>query len=274
MIYVTWPPGCYGSYVMQSIYAYSTLGNNSIAFSDIKIDINTGSCHDFRESAESRKYFINDHKCSDPLDLRNPHRPAATADVCIQYNPGHELDYMNNQLVKQENNDIFASIQKSFPGEFKNKLTAWPDNSVWALREWISFWLMDNMISAYQHIPYAHITTDDLFDTEKNVFLNLINRLGLTVTADDAIMKLNQQQWISQQRYHNSQHLCNGWITDVLQGNNTPTPCNTILDEAYVQHCLREQGYEIRCDGLNAFPATSGHLRELIYENSNTNNKR
>jgi hypothetical protein len=87
-------------------------------------------------------------------------------------------------------------------------------------------------------------------------------------------MKVNQQQWIAQQRYHNSQHRCNAWVEDILNDRNTPTPCQTILDEAYVQHCLREQGYEIRCDGLNNFPKTSSELKELIYENSNTDNKR
>ena len=277
MIYVTFPAGCYGSYVMQSIYAYSNLGNTS------EIIINsTGSSHDFRNSAEQKKYFVYDHKCAlgtattsnifrANQALKNPTRPAHTADVCIQSLESRRLDYMNNQLVKQENNDIVASIQKSFP-EFNEKLAAWPDNSVWALREWISFWLMDTMISSYHHIPWAHITTDDLFDTDKNVFPDLINRLGLTVTADNVKMKLNQQQWISQQRYHNSQNRCDAWVQDILQDNNTPTPCQTILDEAYVQHCLQEQGYNIRCNGLDKFPATSGHLRELIYENSNTNN--
>jgi len=192
MIHITWPLGCYGSYVMQSIYAYSNLGNTS------ELTINsTGSSHDFRSSAEQKKYFVYSHNSD------------INADVCIQSLESRRLDYMNNQLVKQENNDIVASIQKSFP-EFKEKLASWPDNSVWALREWISFWLMDNMISAYQPALHAHITTDDLFDTDKNVFPDLINRLGLTVTADDATMKLNHQQWIAQQYYHNSQHMCKG----------------------------------------------------------------
>ena len=60
----------------------------------------------------------------------------------------------------------------------------------------------------------------------------------------------------------------------MLTNNNTASPCQTMLDEAYVQHCLREQGYEIRCDGLDTFPTNSSDLRELIYENSNTDNQR
>ena len=129
-------------------------------------------------------------------------------------------------------------------------------------------------MAAYIPQPTVKLTTNDLFDTNKNVFSEIINRIGLTVTTDSAIMKVNQQQWIAQQRYHNSQHRCNAWVEDILNDRNTPTPCQTILDEAYVQHCLREQGYEIRCDGLNNFPKTSSELKELIYENSNTDNKR
>jgi len=46
-IHVTWVPGGYGSYMMQSIYAYSNLG----ATSNIIID-STGSSHTFRDGAE------------------------------------------------------------------------------------------------------------------------------------------------------------------------------------------------------------------------------
>ena len=92
------------------------------------------------------------------------------------------------------------------------------------------------------------------------------------MVADTATMKNNQSKWIVQQRYHNSQYRCDKWIKDVIANNETDSPCQTILDEAYVQHCLRKQGYEIRCDGLDNFPKSSSELKELIYENGNTNN--
>ena len=50
MIKVAWPIGCYGSYVMQSIFAYSNLGRGKIA-----IDEN-GSSHTFRDSKIAKKY--------------------------------------------------------------------------------------------------------------------------------------------------------------------------------------------------------------------------
>jgi hypothetical protein len=257
MIKISWPLGCYGSYVMQSIYAYSNLGDGKIIIDS------TGSSHNFRDDSKAKKFFNHGHVWS--------------KDVDVHVNPDSEhcLDYLNNQLVKQENNNVIGSFKKSFGiGYYTEFLEKWEDTSNWALREWASFWIINQFLAAYIPQPTVKLTTNDLFDTNKNVFSEIINRIGLTVTTDSATMKVNQQQWIAQQRYHNSQHRCNAWVEDILNDRNTPTPCQTILDEAYVQHCLREQGYEIRCDGLNNFPKTSSELKELIYENSNTDNKR
>jgi hypothetical protein len=161
-------------------------------------------------------------------------------------------------------------MKLSFP-EFKKVFESnWDNISTWSIREWFSFWMLDSMKDTY-HGKSGHFTTNDLFTS--NIFPHLINRLGLTLVVDDAIMKHNQSNWIATQRYHNSQHRCNKWVQDVLTDNNTLSPCLTILDEAYVQHSLREQGYEIRCDGLDTFPTNSRDLREIIYENSNTNNQ-
>jgi len=252
MIHVTWPPGCYGNYVIQSIWAYSNLGNNA----DIKIEP-TGSSHGFEHW---HKGFSMDHLCE------------STADIIISPLTGHWLDYVNNQLVKANGGNIRKHIETCFVNHKQALEGHWKDtDSIWTLREWISFWLYDTMKASYSDIK-GHICTNDLYT--KNVFPKLINLLGLTVMADDATMKHNQSNWIAQQRYHNSQHRCDAWVQDVLTNNNTASPCQTMLDEAYVQHCLREQGYEIRCDGLDTFPTNSSDLRELIYENSNTDNQR
>lgn len=253
MIHITWRQGCYGHYVMQSIYAYSNLSNGA----EIKIEP-TGSSHGF----DPRTNFRHDHKMEE------------TADVIIAPSPGHYLDYLDNQLVKQANNDIIESVELNFP-DYKEKLGNWgnitsTDIPTWVIREWISFWIDANIKSSYPDIN-GHISALDLFT--KNVFPDLINHLGLTLVADTATMENNQRIWIAQQRYHNAQHRCTAWVLDILEDRNTKTPCQTIIDEAYVQHCLREQGYEIRCNGLDVFPTTSKDLREIIYENSNTSNK-
>ena len=252
MIHVTWPPGCYGHYVMQCIYAYSNLGNGYQI--QIKAD---GSSHSF--SSKGGNGFTMDHVMD------------ATADVIIEPVKGHWLDYINNQYLKANQGDAIKNVATIFPAYKEHMAGYWQDiDQPWTMREWTSFWLYDVMYDAYKHVD-GHITTQDLYT--KNVFPSLINRLGLTVMADSVTMKHNQSNWIAQQRYHNSQHKCDKWVQDILEDKDSVSPCQTVLDEAYIQHCLREQGYEIRCDGLNVFPTTSRDLRELIYANCNTNNK-
>ena len=171
MIYVTWPPGCYGYYVMQSIFAYSNLSDGY----QIKIE-STGSSHGFRKGNNFRK----DHKMEQ------------SADIIIEPVQGHWLDYLNNQLLKAHKGDLIKNVETIFP-DYKQSLTGyWEDiNAPWAMREWISLWLYDVMSVAYKHVD-GHISTKDLYT--KNVFPKLINRLGLTVTVDDATMKHNQSK--------------------------------------------------------------------------------
>ena len=257
-IHVTWPQGCYGSYIMQSIYAYSNLG----ATSKIVIDP-TGSSHSFRESDEQSKYFIMDHLLSD------------NSDIIIGPVQGQELDYIVNQFVKEEQSDVLRYLIQLFPDfDFKFQIgEQWNNTEDWAIREWISFWILDLFAAGYTNNTNADLTTDQLFDTNKDTFpellIRLIKKLGLSVNADIDIIKTNHANWQKQQRYHNLQKRCDKWVSEIINTKeNTPSPCFFILDEAYVQNRLRSHGYEIRCFELNTFPKTSTELRLLLYKES------
>ena len=95
--------------------------------------------------------------------------------------------------------------------------------------------------------------------TKDDDFVTTITALLIEAAMADGALGVDEQSLIL--------HL----LTDQLEVS--PADAQTMLDEAYIQHCLREKGYEIRCDGLDVFPTTSRDLRELIYENCNTNNK-
>ena len=253
-IHVTWPPGCYGSYIMQSIYAYSNLGYGNKFIID-----QTGSSHTFRKSETRRKYFVIDHAMSD------------NADIIISSAAGHELDYFVNQFIKEELSNVPAYLTALFP-DFKFQISEqWNSNEDWAAREWISFWLPDCFAAAYPNNINADLTTAQLFDINEDIFpeliIGLIKKLGLSVNADIDIIKTNHADWQKQQRYHNLQKRCDKWISEIINTHeDTPSPCITILDEAYVQSRLREHGYEIRCFELNVFPKTSNKLRSLLYK--------
>ena len=253
-IHVTWPPGCYGSYIMQSIYAYSNLSSGHKFIID-----QTGSSHTFRSSKAKKKYFVFDHSMSDNVD------------IIINSAAGHELDYFVNQFVKQELSNVPAYLTSLFP-DFKFQISEqWNNNEDWAAREWISFWISDCLAATYTNNINADLTADSFFDENEKTFpqaiIKCIKKLGLTVNADIDIIKTNHANWQKQQRYHNLQKRCDKWISEIINTKeNTPSPCITILDEAYVQNRLRQHGYEIRCFELNDFPKTSTELRQLLYK--------
>lgn len=253
-IHITWPPGCYGSYIMQSIYAYSNLSSGHKFIID-----QTGSSHTFRSSKAKKKYFVSDHSMSDNVD------------IIINSAAGHELDYFVNQFIKQQFNNVPAYLTSLFP-DFKFQIShQWGNTEDWAIREWISFWISDCLATAYTNNINADLTADSFFDENENTFpqaiIKCIKKLGLTVNADIDIIKTNHANWQKQQQCHNLQKRCDKWISEIIYTKeNTPSPCITILDEAYVQNGLRQHGYEIRCFELNDFPKNSTELRQLLYK--------
>lgn len=255
-IHVTWPPGCYGSYIMQSIYAYSNLSSGYKFIID-----QTGSSHTFRSSEAKKKYFVFNHSMSD------------NADIIISSAAGHELDYFVNQFIKEELSNVPAYLTALFP-DFKFQISEqWCNMEDWAIREWISFWLPDCFAAAYTNNINADLTTDQLFDTNEDIFpeliIGLIKKLGLSVNADIDIIKTNHVNWQKKQQCHNLQKRCDKWISEILNTQeDTESPCVTVIDEAYVQNRLRSHGYGIRCFGLNTFPKTSNELRQLLYKES------
>ncbi len=253
-IHVTWPAGCYGSYIIQSIYAYSNLYTHT----DVIINPN-GSSHDYRDSKERKKHFTFDHLLSE------------NSDIIISPVKGHELDYFVNQFVKADQLNIQQSLKNIFP-DFKFQVDKnWKNEEDWAIREWISFWISDFLATGYKYNINSDMTTDSLFDDNEDVFLNAIigciKKLGLSVDADVNTIRTNHAVWKKQQQYHNLQKRCDKWIDDIVTTRkNTTSPCLTIVDEAYVQNCLRSLGYEIRCFKLNNFPKNSNELRSLLYK--------
>jgi hypothetical protein len=76
-------------------------------------------------------------------------------------------------------------------------------------------------------------------------------------------IKNNHRLFLEKQSYHNSQKRIINWVDNIVNNIDAESPCRTILDEAYVQHLLRNRGYEIQCDGLNLFPATALKLKKI-----------
>ena len=55
--------------------------------------------------------------------------------------------------------------------------------------------------------------------------------------------------------------------TATVNGNDLHWGELSIIDEAEIQRQLRENGWEIRCFGINNFPTSSAALKLLLYKN-------
>jgi hypothetical protein len=192
----------------------------------------------------------------------------------------HQLDYYNNQFVKQNKSQLILYIEDQISSiEIKEKLkSCWnytqefnEHTPTWILREFFSFWIIDCFRDGYSLNDYSSIIADVVIETQ-DIFLNfeqtlvkVCQRLGLEINIEQHFITETHQQFLSKQRYHLSQLKCQQWVYDAIKGQvDTPTPCQTIFDESYVQYLLRKIGYELLCDGLNIFPKTSMSLHKII----------
>lgn len=267
MIFVLFPQGCYGSYIAKSLYYYTDLNPGPVI--EFVFDQH-GSSHSIRQDTALKTKIGGGHQLPNNFSQL----------VTILPLQNHCLDYFNNQFAKNSNFSLKEYIDSLVTqDEMFTKLTSWGINHAtiesaprWALREFFSFWLTDCFANGYNNklfLPYTEIslTTNNIFQDFYNTILKVSHALGLTVKADKIEIDSNHAAFLKSQRFYNSQLNCITWVnTIVTENSDCQSPCQTIFDEAYVQHLLRAAGYELKCDGLNIFPATSAEMQSLIYK--------
>jgi len=273
MIHVIFPPGCYGTYLTRCLYNYTDL--RSETFTPLTFD-QYGSSHQHRYNKIARTRITSGH--FEKVTKIN----AIDTIISLLPNSDHSLDYYNNQFFKQQHAALISYIFTNFSqDEVTDKLSKnWRysgplDNTVptWILREWCSFWITDSWNEGYNRKNYLTISNcisvevTDLLDNFDQTFIDIVTRLKLTINVDFAIIQHTHNIFRSNQQFHNSQLNCNQWIESTLTTDiDLPILTQTIFDEAYIQHLLRQQGYEMKCDGLNKFPVTTADLKTVIYK--------
>ena len=268
MIFVLYPPGCYGSYVTKCLYYYTELNPSNMVIFNFD---STGSSHDIRSNADLGSKIKTTHKIKNCTN-----DTVSILPVKDQY-----LDYFNNQFSKQSNSNLVAYILEIFPDQkIMNNLKKWglnntsiTDSPRWVIRDFFSYWLMDCMDNGYQirnFVGPGHVsmTTNDIFDNFYSTYQHIVEQLGLTITAKFEHIIQNHENFLQKQQFHTSQIRCNNWVQDILNSNklDSISPCQTIFDESYIQYLLRQQGYEIECDSLNIFPSTAREMKKIIYK--------
>jgi hypothetical protein len=269
MITICFPPGCYGNYLARSIYTYTNLRVGK--YNNFKFSTNGGS-HVNSENIKTKIQCVHLEK----LLTTDKNNYVITILPCVD----HRLDYYNNQ-IKKNNNTLIEYIAPQISPEEMNQtlLNGWgysdgftDSTPIWILREYFSLWIVNCFENAYSINQYKNINSMIVINTQ-DIFVNFTHTLNIICQAvnlkiDIAELEIekNHMRFLSLQKYHNSQIKCQQWVTDIIDGVDSSSPCQTIFDEAYVQFLLRGLGFELRCDGLNKFPSTSLAIKELVYE--------
>lgn len=278
MIKILFPEGCYGTYLTRCVYNFSNLRKTKF----VDFTFKHGNSHDHWHDRDA------------PKVIRQGHLPKLSISegdqvILMVPTPGHFLDYYNNQYYKGSG-DIIKHLRSQVTiYEANTKLkTFWNydgafDHNVpkWILREWCSFWIQDALNETYANLENYNkvnflykISTQDLFEDFIRHLDQIFVVLGLTFSVDKNIIYTQHQRFLAEQKFHNSEILCKRVVDQALAGEDVGIHIQSIFDEAYIQHLLRQNGLELECNGLNIFPKTTKHLIELTYEASQNNNTR
>jgi len=279
MIEILFPPGCYGTYLARSIYNYTSLRAGD--YHNFTFD-STGSSHIHRQNLDSKFKIIHGHlprpNYITPLTFSNVEKI-----ITILPLTSHNLDYCNNQYFKESKGSLINYIKLQLPiSEINQKLNdgwgAYTDaltdtTPQWVLREFFSLWIAEWFINGYSAKEYSEIlskikiNTQDIITNIEQTITDICYAFNLTINVTTKDILLNHQNFLIVQRYHNSQLKCDHWVDATINSSmSIDNPCQTIFDEAYVQHLFRTRGYEIKCDGLNIMPSTSTEMKKIIYK--------
>ena len=256
------PPGAYGTFISWCIYTFSTLNSNDIIS---PIDKNN-----------SGHLFVNTPgilKCS-PMHSFNE---GFENYLFLIYKPTKMLNYYNNEYEKFSGSDIAEFLSSRFPN-YQEKLTnGWHDDSIWALRELLSFYLpvlTDALVSEAEsekqrviesNVPYYIADPEDLLTNSEVHLEKIYLKFGLEKNQHFNQLSFYTNLYLSQQKYFNKQQELDNFVNCVIDNSVMEISSTTILDEAYIQYKLRVHNYEIKCHNLNKFPTNSVELNKITY---------
>lgn len=190
--------------------------------------------------------------------------------VMIQ-DPVTRIKHFLNQEI-QDNTSSFKT--ENLLGWNKHSIY---DFDVWQLRELLSFyWFHRNngVISSWQKVQQNN--KDILFisiDSFKKDFVSTIQKIASHFDFADfdqeTLQRISEvhQQWLKTQKQINKDSLCKKIVDSLICNDffdwSDQTPLS-IVDEAWVQQSLRNQGVLIKCDGLDLFPTNTRDFRPLL----------
>jgi hypothetical protein len=188
-------------------------------------------------------------------------------DIEQYYEPwGYTKEFLRS--VTKDQIQRFTEIIKS-ELDLKN-IQQWKQNindfDIWELRELLSlYWFnrikdsltcWDLLKEKYPDIYF--ISTNDLKYNFSKTVINYLRYFNVTIDPK----KLNrltelEQEWTNIQYHINKDKLVNDIVQNLIDQQDFAWDQLSIIDEAYIQKSLRDQGIEIKCWNLNTFPTST-----------------
>lgn len=157
----------------------------------------------------------------------------------------------------------------------KNKSSAWnseytcvADMHTYEIREALSFSMdqAENYLQVVNQVSsnWLCVTPDDILYNFKNTITTILEHCDLTLDPACDIDNF-YKKWFEKQQYIIEEFQSIQKILTSLQNREfyewSPL---SIMGEAIVQYCLRDQGIEIACHDLNQFPTSTEELKHII----------
>jgi hypothetical protein len=202
--------------------------------------------------------------------------------VYSQY--GYTRDFLKPALVK----DSVLRIKCALDQELKSSLSpftqenlqGWNKNNIhdfetWELRELLSFYWFtrtDGQVAAWKKIKNSNndllfVSISSLKENFIETVLQTTRYIGINNVSIEKLQKI-YGQWRPLQHQIDKDELCHKIFNSLLVAEYFDWSDNklSIVDEAWIQKKLRDQGIGIKCNDLNIFPTNSNDFLRLLHQ--------
>ena len=172
---------------------------------------------------------------------------------------------LNNQSILLGDKEKINSHVVRWNSNYKT----FEDMERWEIREFISLFY-DGLLNEeiiMEKTDVFSITNKDIIDNTLESITRIIDHLKLTIHDHNGLEKFTTM-WREKQQYVIDEYITIEKVVESIT-NQTNYKWNTIslFAEAIIQKKLRDNGWEIKCYGLNNFPTNSIKLKQLLEKN-------
>lgn len=163
--------------------------------------------------------------------------------------------------------DYVKDVLKNKPRDWNPNYTCVADMQPYEIREALS--LLINETEYFLQVinealpEWLCVTPDDILYNFKNTIITILEHCNLTLDPASDIDNF-YKEWFEKQQYILEEFQTIQRILKSVQDRPSEWAPLSIMGEAIVQHCLRTQGIEIACHGLNQFPTSTEELKRVM----------